>query len=217
MASAAPDLAFSTPLLSVDVIPLIARAGGDVEVLLSRRIYEPYRGELALPGVLMVAGETLVQACLRALRTKSAVEVPPRYLKLVGLADSPERDERGPTISAGYLAVIDEGEDALGDARNQLFRADRVPAVLPFDHAAIIRGALAWGGEHLWDGEGALARALLGDRFTTVTAVRLISQLDPAFNITNGGRLLSSKPFLERVGQVAGARAGRPANLWKFR
>lgn len=217
-ADPAPQLDFSTPLLSVDVIPLIAGADGTLEVLLSQRIFEPYLGELALPGVLMVAGETLVEACHRALRTKSGLQPSAvRYLRLVGLADSPTRDSRGPTISAGYLAVIDPEDDALNGAPNRLFTLDRLPAALPFDHAAIIRGALEWTGEHLWDGEGALARSLLGEHFTTVKAVRVISQLDPAFNTTNGRRLLSSKRCLERVGRVSGRGAGRPANLWRFR
>lgn len=100
----------------------------------------------------------------------------------------------------------------MSGARNRLFTTGGLPPVLPFDHVAIISGAPAWAGRHLWNLDGELTRALLGDRFTTVRVVRAIAQLDSEFNTTNGRRLLSSKPFLERVGQVAGARAGRPTS-----
>jgi 8-oxo-dGTP diphosphatase len=213
----APKVAFSTPLLSVDVIPLTVREDGTIHVLLSKRIFEPYLGELALPGVLMVAGETLREACLRALASKAGLgEEAVRFLQLAGLADSPTRDERGPTISAGYLAVVDGLAPALRESQNRLRQLDELPPVLPFDHATIIQNALRWVRRHLWDEEGRLARAMLGAQFVTGKAVRVVSQIDPAFNTTNGKRLLASKRFLVQEGRTSGRGAGRPANRWAF-
>jgi ADP-ribose pyrophosphatase YjhB (NUDIX family) len=170
---------------------------------------------LALPGVLVVAGESLIEACHRALVTKAGtVPGAVRWMRRVGVHDSPVRDERGPTISISYLAVIEDPE-ASRRPSNRAYDLSAVPKKLPFDHTAIIAEALGWAAEHLWDEDGSLALALLGPEFSTVRMNGLLSQLDPGFNTTNTTRMLSAQPCLTKTA-TGPSTGGRPATVWSF-
>jgi ADP-ribose pyrophosphatase YjhB (NUDIX family) len=204
------------PVISADVVPLLVAPDGGVKLLLSRRQFDPDAGELALPGVLILGGETVTEACLRALDTKSGVPAGTvRCLRMAWLADSPVRDERGHTISVAYLAVINDPDAADRDA-NEAFDLADIPAGLPFDHDAIIAGVLGKASEWLWDENEPLARDVLGGRFTSSQATAMLGDLDPGFNLTNAPRLLSTRPFLRRVATTKSTGRGRPPATWEF-
>jgi ADP-ribose pyrophosphatase YjhB (NUDIX family) len=206
-----------SPLVSVDVVPLAVDAFGRVSVVLSRRLFSPYKGRFALPGVLVLAGERLAQAAGRALLTKSGIDTTAvRFTHITQPYDNPARDERGPTVSIAYLAVVEPGPAKA--STNRLVAVDGYdPTGLPFDHASILTDGLAWAALNLWAGQGELARALLGDRFTGVQAATLISGLDPTFNTTNTPRLLRTRTCLRRSTEpVKPAQRGRPPITWEF-
>jgi len=204
------------PVISADVVPLLVGGDGPIRVLLSKRRFQPHRGQLALPGVLILAGETVAEACLRALDTKAGVDARSvRLLRMGWLSDSPVRDRRGHTISVSYIAVIDD-EGAPARKGNESFAIADLPDDLPFDHTAIIERCLAQARDRLWDDAGELARALLGDRFTTPQAVSLLTDLDPSFNTTNTNRLLAKQGCLERAAEPTASGRGRPPSTWTF-
>jgi 8-oxo-dGTP diphosphatase len=211
------------PAISADVVPLWPQPDGSVRLLLSRRLFEPWPGRLALPGVLVLNGETLEQACRRALVTKSGIAAEHlRLLQLSGVADSPERDQRGHTISVSYLAVVDD-PSAPERPGNATFALAERPSGLPFDHDAIVERALVQARVRLWEDDAALARALLGSPFTTPQAAALLGDIDPGFNGTNTRRVLAAQPSLRRAvpaagpaGTGPGAGRGRPATSWEF-
>jgi 8-oxo-dGTP diphosphatase len=204
-----------SPRLSVDVVPLVRGDDGRPALLLSKRQFEPALGRFALPGVLVIAGESLDEACRRALRSKSGIEPGHiRWIDRTGVYDSPVRDERGPTISISYLAVIDDPE-AARRPQNRLSCLPAVPGRLPFDHHRIISEAVAHAAAHLFDHHGRLARAFLGDRFTTSKMVELLSGIDPAFNSTNTHRLLSAQAGLAK-GSGAASTGGRAPRVWEW-
>ena len=100
-------------LVSIDVIAL--RFGnpepGMLRLAVTPRQAEPYTGQLALPGVLLGAGERLQDAARRAVTTK--LGIPDEKILVSGqltVFDEPNRDPRGPTLSVTMWAVISSDE-----------------------------------------------------------------------------------------------------------
>lgn len=198
------DQRYEQPLVSVDVVPLWAAADGTLHVTLGRRLNEPFRGELALPGVLM-GRERSVEAAARALRTKVGVEPGAVVLRDIGVFDSRERDPRGPTMAvakagfglqrdlSGGRSAADEldGRDRPGAEHSGaelsnaelsgVEHAEAVPVAdlpsLPFDHETIIKAACRALARLLWTDREVCA-ALLGPAFTTRTATAVQRQLE---------------------------------------
>lgn len=94
--------------VSLDVVAL--RFGADdpaVTFGVAPRQWEPFAGELALPGVLLGRGERLATAARRAVHSK--LGVPDQEIVAVGQLvtfDEPHRDPRGPTLSIAMWAVL---------------------------------------------------------------------------------------------------------------
>lgn len=117
------------------------------EVLLVRRKYEPFKGQLALPGGHVDKGETGVKAAARELMEETGVYVDPRQLTLLGVYDEPDRDPRGRYVSAAFLAVVSRLAQAKpGDDATEV---EWVPwgklleGGLAFDHDKIVKDAWA--------------------------------------------------------------------------
>lgn len=115
------------------------------KVLLVRRGAEPFRDCWALPGGFVDEGERPVEAARRELAEETGViwEGP---LVPIGTFGDPDRDPRGWTVSAAYLADIGleepyvvPGDDA---AEARWHFADELPQSLAFDHADIVTAAL---------------------------------------------------------------------------
>lgn len=115
------------------------------KVLLVQRGNEPFRNEWALPGGFVDQDERPVTAARRELAEETGViwEGP---MVPVGAFGDPDRDPRGWTVSAAYLADIglDEpfvvpGDDA---AEARWFFVDELPDPLAFDHSEIVAAAL---------------------------------------------------------------------------
>jgi len=211
----APD--FDQPLVSIDVVPFQV-VGGVVRVILGRRPFEPARGELALPGVLL-GRERSEEGARRALRTKTGVE---RTLLLRDLAvfDAPGRDSRGPTLSIAKVAVVDDEWTPPGDVPAHAIPLDELPE-LPFDHASIVEAAAAWAAGALWSDREA-TRALLGEVFTTAQAaavengLRAAGGLDGAVDGTNLKRRIKLTGWLEETDPILPRQAGRPSTTWRW-
>ncbi len=198
------------------------------------RQWDPFAGELALPGVLLGRGERLAAAARRAVHDKLGVAH--KRIRAVGQLitfDEPHRDPRGPTLSIVMWAVLGEpgcpaAEDA-GDtaapgessrrARDlglQWVSFDDVPA-LAFDHNMIVDAARTRLAEMLWK-DLTFTRTLLGERFPATRAVALGTALtgtrpDPG----NLNRTLAALPGLTRTGERTRVKAtGRPAAVWAF-
>ena len=85
-------------LVSVDVLALrFSRAARQLELGVAARAREPFRDQLALPGVLLGDGERLREAAVRALTGKLGVsEIDIRGVGQVVTFDEPNRDPRDP-------------------------------------------------------------------------------------------------------------------------
>ncbi len=141
-----------TPLLSVDII---IRLEDPTEIVLIERRNPPHGW--ALPGGFVDLGETLEQAALREAREETCLQV--RLLALLGCYSDPERDPRGHTVSAVYVADARGRPQAADDARS-IRIADPADRKLPlaFDHRLILDDYLHF----LATGEPAPLRPLPG-------------------------------------------------------
>ncbi|MGB4593368.1 MAG: NUDIX hydrolase [Coriobacteriia bacterium] len=139
---------YERPALTGDTI-IVRGAVGARELLLIKRGNPPFVGMWALPGGFLDAFERPEDAARRELAEETGLAFT-GTLALVGLYGERGRDPRGWTISAAYLGVLDDdradvsgGDDA---AEARWFPVGALPD-LAFDHAGIVRDALAMLGE----------------------------------------------------------------------
>lgn len=192
------------PVISVDPVAL-TWLDGSLRVVVHRRAWEPFAGELALPGVMLSSGETVRGAAVRGLSTKGGVRPASIRHDFAGsFDDSMNRDPRGATISLSTILFLEPtGSDV------QTCSVTELP-VLPFAHGAIIARAIEQVADRILV-DTAILPALLGQRFTTASAGALLRQvgidMDPA-NITR-----SMRDRYTEDGRRTGTR-GRPSIIW---
>jgi 8-oxo-dGTP diphosphatase len=123
-----------TPLLAADTIIQLIDQPGRPFVLIERA-YPPFGW--AIPGGFVDVGETLENAAIREAKEETCLDVTLRVL--LGIYSNPQRDTRGHTVTAVYVAEATGTPMAADDAKNVgLFTFDNLPAVLAFDHAQVL-------------------------------------------------------------------------------
>jgi 8-oxo-dGTP diphosphatase len=207
------DPAIRSSLVSVDVLALhFRRTARRIELGIAARAQDPFRGQLALPGVLLGLGERLHDAALRALTGK--LGVPPDAVSGIGQLvtfDKPNRDPRGPTLSvAMWAGVTRPVESAVWTPLDQL-------PELAFDHQRIVQDCRALLSGALWR-DPLLSKALTGQRFPTADALDITASLTGrAPDRGNLNRTLKAVPGLHRTEERVAARStGRPAAVWEW-
>ena len=127
----------ATPALTVDCVLFDVHG----RVLLIRRKNEPFKGGYALPGGFVDVGESVEDACRREVLEETGLTV--KDLRLIGVYSDPRRDPRGHTVSAAFLASLDEPTTpkAGDDAAAAEWVADWRGQTLAFDHAQILDDA----------------------------------------------------------------------------
>ena len=122
-----------TPLLTVDIVIEMNDRPGRPIVLIERRYPPP---GWALPGGFVDVGERLERAAVREALEETALAV--ELVCLLGCYSDPERDARGHTVSAVYVATASGEPEARDDAANLALYAPEDCPVLAFDHALIM-------------------------------------------------------------------------------
>lgn len=123
----------ATPLLTVDII-IEMRDRPAWPIVLIERKYPPHGW--ALPGGFVDVGERLESAALREAREETSLDV--KLQVLLGCYSAPDRDTRGHTVSAVYVATAQGEPRAQDDARNlACYLPTRCPE-LAFDHSLIM-------------------------------------------------------------------------------
>ena len=123
-----------TPLLAADIIiELVDRP--ERPIVLIERKNPPYGW--ALPGGFVDVGERLEQAAVREAWEETSLRV--SLKALLGCYSSPQRDPRGHTVSAVYVAEARGEPEARDDAKHlALYTLETLPSALAFDHAEIL-------------------------------------------------------------------------------
>ena len=123
-----------TPLLAVDaIIELVDKPGRPI--ILIERKNPPYGW--AIPGGFVDVGECLEDAARREANEEVSLEV--TLKALLGIYSDPERDARGHTVTAVYVAEAAGEPIAADDAKHlAIFNLDALPVDLAFDHAQVL-------------------------------------------------------------------------------
>lgn len=112
------------------------------EILLIKRLNEPYKDYWALPGGFVDENEDLEQAARRELFEETNVET--SEMTQVGAFGKPNRDPRGHMVSIAYQTYLIENQivKAKDDAKEiRWFSIKNLPE-LAFDHLEIINSIL---------------------------------------------------------------------------
>lgn len=208
---------YHAPILTVDGV-VFQLIDGKLAVLLIRRAAEPFKGEWALPGGYIAAGDTTLQALDRVLTSKAGIS--PGDLALVEQLytfDTVTRDPRGPSVSVTYMGLCRDITPAPSKTTQEptFYPVDALPK-LAYDHASIIAYAL----DRLRAKAGytTMLYALLPKQFT-------LSQLQAAYEAVLGNALDKRnfrKKFLAlnvlaATDEYHQEGAHRPALLYRFK
>src|SRR5688500_11434343 len=90
--------------VSVDAVVFGYDQEKGVSVLLIKRRNEPFQKMWALPGGLVLSGESLDDAVNRELKEEAGIDV--NYLEQLYTFGDPRRDPRNQTISVSYFGLV---------------------------------------------------------------------------------------------------------------
>lgn len=213
--------AFHAFPVTVDIVALTVRDAA-LHVLLVRRLLEPFKDRLALPGGFVLPGEGLAEAARRELAEETGVERLPGHLEQLASYGPAGRDPRGDVLTVAHLVLAPDFPVVAGggDASEALWiPVDRVlddAGALAFDHARILADGVERARAKLE--YSPLGAAFCGDEFT-------IAQLRGVYEAVWGVRLdprnfhrkaTGAAGFLEETGEVSSGDAGRPAALYRL-
>lgn len=198
------------PNVAIDTVPVIFDRENGLQVIVAPRQYEPFLGDLALPGVLLLGGESVLAASQRALQVKAGVR-DAEFSQTLGVYDDPGRDPRSMTLTIAQLFAVPADSVFAPEAmRVSLIDSPQ----LPFDHTRIIEASASTVGT-LLDKNPEFVKNTLGEVFTTGDMAEALGSVGATFNAANLARTLASKTWLEKAGPAPRAGAGRPATSWR--
>ena len=128
-----------TPLLTVDCVVFNKN-----NLVLIRRLCEPFKGLYALPGGFVNIGESVEMACLRELKEETGLIIEHRALNLVGVYSSKDRDPRSHIVSVAFVCEstlnnLKAGDDAA--SVEVISDWEKKNIKIAFDHNKIIKDA----------------------------------------------------------------------------
>lgn len=116
-------------------------------ILMIERGGYPYRGKLALPGGFIEPNERISEAAVRELREETGIELREEDVQFLAVADDPERDPRGRSISFAFVGAFSseeqtpkEGDDASAVVLVPV--SEVLLKELAFDHDLIVEAAM---------------------------------------------------------------------------
>lgn len=211
--------------MAADVVVLTIREGV-LQVLLIRRGTQPHRGRFALPGGFVQHGETIADAARRELREETGMDPDALTLEATGYYDAVDRDPRGRIVAFSFLAVAPDLPVPRAHHRSDARAATWKPvadvladeSLLAFDHATILRDALAAARRKLR--YTTIATAFCPEEFT-IGELRAVYEAVWGFELDRANfhrKVKDAKEFIVETGNVrhgAEGRLGRPAKLYR--
>ncbi|AGL61904.1 conserved protein of unknown function [Candidatus Saccharimonas aalborgensis] len=203
------------PTLTVDAV-IFQLHGDKLEVLLTQRESDPFKGEWALPGGYNAVGSTTIEALTEIVLRKTGVDLDNdlAYIEQLYTFDTVARDPRGHAVSVTYMGCSRAITLGTGSQHAEFFPVDRLPN-LAYDHASIITYAQERLAAKLTYTNA--VSGLLDKKFT-------LSQLQTAYEAVMG-RLLDKRNFrkkfltlnlIHETPDTWRDGAHRPAKLYAF-
>ena len=203
------------PTLTVDAV-IFQLNKNELEVLLTQRSEDPFKGEWALPGGYNPTGQTTIEALASIVKRKVGVDLDTQlaYIEQLYTFDTIARDPRGHAVSVTYMGCGRAIESTGGTQHAEFFPVDKLPG-LAYDHAEIVK----------------YARERLAAKLTYTNAVSGL--LEPKFTLSHlqtayeavMGRLIDKRNFrkkflslglIHETPDMWREGAHRPAKLYAF-
>ena len=188
----------------------------ELSVLLIKRGIEPFKGNWALPGGLVLENESLEQAVERELSEETGVTID--YLEQLYTFGTPKRDPRNRVVSVTYFGLVSPNHfkiTANTDAAEvQWFPIHELPK-LAFDHNLILTTAL----QRLQNkiNYQPIGFELLKKEFPFSDLENLYQTiLDRKIDRRNFRKKIMSFGILTETDKIHQPSSGRPAKLFKF-
>lgn len=204
--------------LTVDAVVFGYDAKDGLSVLLIKRLYDPFKGDWAIPGGFLLKGESLETAVERELAEETGIKVD--YLEQLYTFGNPDRDPRKHIVTVAYYGLVRRTKFELyasTDAEDaQWFNINQLPP-LAFDHATIfeyalnrLRGKIAY---------EPIGFELLDEEFPLPELHRLYQTLygEKKIDRSNFQKKILQLGILEDLNKLQShAGRGRPSKLYKF-
>lgn len=188
----------------------------ELSVLLIKRGIEPFKGDWALPGGLVLENESLEHAVERELLEETGVTID--YLEQLYTFGTPKRDPRNRVISVTYFGLVSPNHfkiSADSDASEvQWFPIHKLPQ-LAFDHNLILTTAL----QRLQNKMNyqPIGFELLKKEFPFSDLENLYQTiLNQKIDRRNFRKKIMSFGILTETDKIHQPSSGRPAKLFKF-
>jgi 8-oxo-dGTP diphosphatase len=202
--------------VSVDAVVFGYDQDQGISVVLIKRKNEPFQKMWALPGGLVLNGESLDDAVNRELKEEAGIDV--NYLEQLYTFGTPDRDPRNHAISVSYFGLIRPQDFQLvahTDAEDVAwFNIKKLPK-LAFDHKKIIDIAVKrLRGKITYEPVGF---ELLDKEFPFSDLEKLYQALlDQDIDRRNFKKKIIGLGILEELDTTLQRKSGRPARLYKF-
>lgn len=202
-------------LVTVDNI-IFTITEGSLQILLIKRLIDPFKGKWALPGGFVLENETLQEAAYRELAEETSVKNV--YLEQLYTFSEVKRDPRWRTISCSYIALMSRENMTLkawSDASEaKFFDVKKLPK-LAFDHKKIVEYAiqrLKWKMEYT-----NVAQYILPKKFT-LRQLQDVYQtiLDQEIDVRNFRKKIDKLGLVKETWEKEIGVQYRPVKLYNF-
>lgn len=199
--------------VSVDCI-VFGVSEGELKLLLTRRDFEPYRGEWSLIGGFVKKDENIDASARRVLHEITGLEGV--YMQQTGTFGSVSRDDGDRVISIAYtslLNITDMNITELQESDPRWVNVDSIPP-LCLDHREMVAQALSEIRHKIW--EGPIAIKLMPEYFTLTQLQRLYeSLLGTTIDKRNFRRRIQESSYVEPTDKIDKSTSRRGARLYK--